>query len=61
MKKVEYLNLTRPILPFWSPSTGPLEAVPALRSHARGSNGIWPEDVALIKKGEIFTVHYLFI
>jgi hypothetical protein len=31
------LTLIKPILPPWSPSFGLLEAVPALRPHARGN------------------------
>jgi hypothetical protein len=50
------LNLTWPILLPWSPSTGPLTAVPALRSPARGNAGARPEDVPLLKKGGIVAV-----
>jgi hypothetical protein len=45
--------MTWRILPPWSPSTGPLEAVPVLRPHARGNAGARPEDVPLLKREEL--------
>ena len=56
MRIVGSPSLTCPILPPWPPNIGPLDAVPALRPHARGNAGARPEDVPLLKKGGIVTV-----
>jgi hypothetical protein len=57
MRKVRFLSLIWPILsPSWSPIIGLLQAVLALRHHARGNAAAQPEDVPLLKEGELFTV-----
>jgi hypothetical protein len=49
MKAVGSLSVTWPILPPWLPSTGHLEAVPALRPLARGNAGSLPEYLPFLK------------
>jgi hypothetical protein len=56
MTAVGSLSLTWPLLPPWYSSTGPLEAVPALRPQARGNAGDRPEDVHFLKKEGIMMV-----
>jgi hypothetical protein len=56
MTTVGSLNLTRPILPPSSPSTGPLEAVPALRPHAQGNAGARHEDFPVLQNRNIQSV-----
>jgi hypothetical protein len=51
---VGFMSLIKPIPPPWSPSIGLLEAVPALRPHARGNAGAQPRPS--FKEGGTFTV-----